>query len=185
MNAMQHYVFGYGSLMCLKSAARALKRELTVKDVSTVILDNYIREWILKEDVFFVKQRKQSMGVFLDISHVPGKMVNGILIPVSKGELCNLKAREKNYLCIDVSSDIRECPLGSKVFTFQAKEDHLITGLENNAYIPGKYIEMVENACMEYGMEFYDNYRETTIQSTISVMNGEYEFIDLNQSQYT
>lgn len=175
-------IFGYGSLLNRKSAENALKRALSTQDMIPALLKDHVRRWRAKEDIWFDHINAQATGIFLDLEHYEGKHVNGVLIHVTPSELDQLKLREKNYDCVDVSEYV---DTDLQVFTFVAQENHRLHGVGHHAYVPLEYIKLVEEGCMALGEDFLNAYRATTEDTaSLMVMPGPYRFVDPVQAMY-
>ncbi len=182
-------IFGYGSLINVRSAQRALADNLALHDLVPVTLTAFRRIWNAKEQLYFEFLQRQATGLFLNIVVDPASEVSGVLIPVSARELEQLKVREKNYQCIKLDSgtlnaDTLNADTWGDVYTFVARPEFLLRDDDADVYIPQKYIELVEAGCNDFGAEFLQYYRDTTEKSTTRVMSGEYRFVDPEQAQY-
>ena len=187
---MQDYLFGYGSLMNATSASRAVGRSLSLNDLVPTWVSSYQRSWSLKEQVFSETLGRPITGVFLDLRAVADGHVNGVLIAVSNTELANLRIREKNYDCVDITArvDFRgtlAARAGARILTFLAKpEQKVLPHSSEELYVMGRYIDMVETACREIGEEFLREYWSTTEEVRFPIIDGIYTFIDPAQAKY-
>jgi hypothetical protein len=114
------FVFGYGSLAGEESSslkaleichADGLRRTWNVAMDNTLTLPNY---------KFYVDEagaRRSVFVTFLNIVEDLNKTINGVLIPVSVGDLANLDARERNYDRLDISDRIVE-PVDGQVWGY-------------------------------------------------------------------
>ncbi len=178
------YIFGYGSLINLPSVSNALKRTLNKSDLLPVVLDGYVRSWRGKETLLFETLGRTATGAFLDLKSEAKSYVNGVLVTVNEKELEQLKLREKNYDCIEVTDSIRGAASAGPVFTFVAKSDHLVREIDSDIYIPQLYIDMVIEGCRAMGEEFLREYEKTTEPLSLAVLDGPYSFIDEAQARY-
>lgn len=176
-------IFGYGSLINRKSAERALKRKITLEQMIPAEIRGYKRAWRAGEQIWFDTINQQKTGVFLDLEKHEGSSVNGVLIEVSSKELDNIVIREKNYDCIDVTTNI-EPKICQSVFTFISRPEYRVLSDTPNAYIPQEYIHLVENGCASFGEKFLEKYHETTRKSSLPVIKGTYRFINPDQAEY-
>jgi cation transport regulator ChaC len=187
---MQSYVFGYGSLMNVASAGRAVGRLLSPSDLIPVRALGYRRVWSLKELVLSEMLGRPVTAVFLDLEPAAGRQVNGVLIAVSAAELDNLMVREKNYDCADFTMSInpRSAPplaADSRVFTFLAKpEQKAFRDRGEELYVMSRYVTMVEAACREIGMDFLHEYQSTTEEISFPMLGGKYTFLSPDQAKY-
>lgn len=181
---MNYYLFGYGSIMSPKSASRGLKRVLHKDDFTHVVLNGYIRTWTAAESLFFEQTQKEATGVFLNLSEKIGKKTNGVLIPISEKELEQMKKREKNYDCVDVTNKIETSLENISVFTFITPlERQAKTGIPN-AYIPAGYLDILQDAFNTWGEHFENSYKSTTEDMGFTLMQGPYRFVDAQQQDH-
>jgi cation transport regulator ChaC len=179
------YVFGYGSLINKQSFERALKRELTHAEFHIAEVADFRRCWRAKENLYFEQLGRSAIGVFLDIYCAPGESVNGVLVEISETELDQLKKREKNYKCIDISAHVCDCRAQDSIYTFVAQPEHYLSPDDADVYIPQRYVEMVIGGARALGDDFVTAYYGSTDGYTdISVLDGRYSFLDVEQKKY-
>lgn len=179
------YIFGYGSLINLSSASRTLKRDLLKEDILICNLHNYQRSWTIWDFAFSEELSQQIKSVFLNITFLKNSYLNGIIFEISDNELSNFKIREKNYDCVDVTHLI-ECESlkidsNIRIYTFVGKKDFLTEPQSNGYYVFQKYIEIVENGICSLDETFINEFRNTTISTSIPIIKGYYSFIDNKQ----
>jgi len=124
-----------------------------------------------------------------DQGYQPGKLLNGVLIKINEEELENLRIREKNYDTAEVSSLIKfmnevSIDPASKAFTFVGKDDFKINQANEDSFIMNRYVEIVLTACASLGESFRREYDETTEPAQFRVIDGNYSFVDIKQSNY-
>jgi hypothetical protein len=155
----------------IRGHSRAIGRVLSPSDLTPVRLLGYRRVWSLKELVLSEILGRPVTAVFLNLELATDRQVNGVLIAVSTAELGNLKVREKNYDCADITMSINPYsvpPLAAdtRVFTFLAKpEQKAFRDCGEELYVMSRYVTMVEAACREIDMEFLHEYQSTTAVS--------------------
>jgi cation transport regulator ChaC len=177
-------IFGYGSLINRQSFERALKRELSAAEFRVAEVKDYRRCWRAKENLHFEQLGRAAIGIFLDICRAPGETVNGVLVEVSDAELAQLKKREKNYDCIDISAQL-DCDPRARVYTFVARAEHYLQPQDEDVYIPQRYIDMILSGGRELGEEFLIAYRRSTEDSAVlPLLDGSYRFLDAEQKKY-
>jgi cation transport regulator ChaC len=178
---MKSLIYGYGSLINLKSASKALKRNLTKEQIITGTLKGYERNWTLWDNVFSNDLRKEVKAVFLNIEVNESGHLNGILFEVSRHELSNLLYREKNYKCVDVTKQV-EFENGfdqfDQIFTFVGQNDYLISPGKEDYFIFDKYVEMVNEGVQSMSPEFFSSFKNTTKQSDLPRLSGTYTFVN-------
>jgi len=100
------FVFGYGSLV---ADSRGTVTQLrSHRRVWGVAMDNRrdlpgYKHYVLRSD----GSRPTVHVAFLDLVEVAGGAVNGVLLPVDEPALRGLDRRERNYVRIDVTADVR------------------------------------------------------------------------------
>ncbi|MCP4658791.1 MAG: gamma-glutamylcyclotransferase [bacterium] len=106
------YVFGYGSLMHPKSAAKSLPDlESQVTEFTPARLKNYRRSWsAISHNCSGARTedgRITDSVAFMNIERAPGGSALGVLIPVSESELRALDSREEFYVRLDITKDVK------------------------------------------------------------------------------
>ncbi len=182
---MNSYIFGYGSLLNKQSLERALKRKLHPDEIHTVEISGFKRCWRAKENLYFEALDKEAIGIFLDIRPEVDSAVNGVLVEITITELEQLKKREKNYICADISSALTGVDLNGTAYTFVAKEDHYLQPGDNEAYVPQRYIDMVVDGAKDFGKDFLNRYYQGTDDAdALPIAPGAYTFIDVEQKKF-
>lgn len=181
---MRTYVFGYGSLINRMSAQNALKRALKQEEMNPAILVGFSRVWRAKERIYFEILNANKTGVFLDLKEKNGGHVNGVLIEVSPQELQQMKLREKNYDCIDVTKHLINHKASFQVFTFVCKPECRVKPEETEIFVPQGYLDMIKEGCEAIGPDFYSEYLQTTELPSLPVQDGKYLFVDPVQAKY-
>ena len=179
-------ILGYGSLINSQSASRTLKRELLVADLHEAILYNYRRSWTYWAYVHSVYLDSLVKGVFLNVEYDQKAMINGVIFKVNNEELEYLKSREKNYDCVDVTTNVKLNDSSikfDKVFTFVGNESNQINLTEINLFIFKKYIAIVEEGVKDFGTEFSELFQLTTGKMEVPLIEGDYLFTDNEQQK--
>lgn len=179
------YLFGYGSLINLRSLQNALKRRVNAEDVVQGYLLDYERVWGAAGDIAY-----ENLGVkrslFLDVKKRNGAYVNGILVSVTDEEIANLDKREKGYERIDVSENVVPATLCQKstIYTYTYKS---IERISDVSCIPYKYWECICNGAGKFGAKFLEDLIKTTEPidpSKYDIVNEPYTFVDIEQNKY-
>ncbi|MHB8254048.1 MAG: gamma-glutamylcyclotransferase family protein [Acidiferrobacter sp.] len=165
-------IFGYGSIMEIASAERAVKRP--IPDMADAILLDYRRDWSAQEMVKI--DDEPFSAAFLNLRKTPGAYVNGVVFGVTEQDLSNFDKREKNYARVDVTENIA-CPLGDTVWTYISAP----AGPGATACLT-VYLSMIADACRARGPVFVDQYRMTTEPPPVPARAGRYTFLDRAQS---
>jgi hypothetical protein len=166
------------------SAQNALNRNLKQEEMIPVELAGFFRVWRAKEILFFDSLKAQKMGIFLDLKKQKDTWVNGILIDVTPQELEQMKLREKNYDCIDVTTHLRNAAGVGQIFTFVCKPECQLKPEETDVAIPQGYLDLIKEGCDAIGHSFYLRYLQTTEDIHLPIQEGKYLFIDPVQAKY-
>jgi gamma-glutamylcyclotransferase (GGCT)/AIG2-like uncharacterized protein YtfP len=121
------YVFAYGSLVRdLADGDRLARRAAHLRDhrrAWNVAMDNSIS---LPGYKYYLdvgdSSRPEVFVTFLNLVPAPGHRVNGILVPVSAGELVELDRRERNYARREVTASIEQAA-GGRVWSYFGKPE--------------------------------------------------------------
>lgn len=182
---MRNFVFGYGSLVNLASAAKTLGRDIERADVQVVEATSYARVWRVVAPVIIPAYSEEPVpAVFLDIVEEHGSRVNGIILEVSAEELAAFDIREKQYTRIDITPYIRPRVENARVFAYQGKPEFFAVGFSNPKVLKD-YVELVEAGMRSWGEEFSARFRAGTRPHTLDVIEGEYKFQSQEQSRAT
>lgn len=185
---MKTYVLGYGSLMNLESASRTLKKKINKKDVITVRLLGYKRNWSLADDVYSEALKKETNAIFLNIEQCESSFLNAVIIPFSKTQLEYLKTREKNYHCVDVTNNtelLQAKKLNSmdRIFTFVGKDENIVKSNKPNCFVFQRYIDIVSEGLKSFDDKFCDEFERTTEKHSFNILSGTYSFINEEQNK--
>lgn len=165
-------VFGYGSLVDPRSAARTLGRE--VPDPQPARLAGWRRRWSEARDnhrcekTFALEPSGELPDWVLglnvepapDVS--PGEGPNGVLIEVGEDELEHLDLREMRYDRVDVTAQAGGAHGFDLVIAYTTKPEHFVPEPPAGAVILATYARTVEAAFAALGPEQLQTYRETT-----------------------
>lgn len=177
---MNLYLFGYGSLINIASASKTLKRELTAKEIIPADLFSYRREWNLWDHTWSDNLQGPVKAVFLNITESPGEGLNGVLFKISEPELREFEVRERNYVCMDVTTSIDaagKIPYRQyRVMTFVGKPQYLTHSGINEYYIFTNYINIISSGLEQMGAAFSKAYHRTTALIDFPQLPGEYHF---------
>jgi cation transport regulator ChaC len=184
---MTDFLFGYGSMMNLPSAGRALKREITPADVTPAYLHGYVRTWSLKERVRAESLDREITAVFLDLARADRARSNGVLIEVTPRMLEHLRRREKNYDLIDVTGGIEPGTkrlAAARVYTFVAKPEFVTRKEDTDLFVMEQYMRMIDEACNRLGPGFVRDYAASTERIPYPRITGPYVFVDQEQAKH-
>lgn len=178
------YLFGFGSLVNIKSAQNSFKnRELKKEDLIPVKIRGYKRVWNSIESICFEKEIVN--GIFLNIQKDENSYIFGVMIKISEEEFEVLKLREKNYSCVTIKKeDIFNQNLDEDLIAFMTtKEDKIAKIGQENCFIPSRYIEIVKEGVKNFSKEFQDNFEDIFSNFPFEIKEGIYTFSDPIQNQ--
>ena len=178
------YLFGFGSLVNIKSAQNSFKnRELKKEDLIPVKIRGYKRVWNSIESICFEKEIVN--GIFLNIQKDENSYIFGVMIKISEEEFEVLKLREKNYSCITIKKeDVFNQNLDEDLIAFMTtKEDKIAKIGQENCFIPSRYIEIVKEGVKNFSKEFQDNFEDIFSNFPFEIKEGIYTFSDPIQNQ--
>lgn len=178
------YLFGFGSLVNIKSAQNSFKnRELKKEDLIPVKIKGYKRVWNSIESICFEKEIVN--GIFLNIQKDENSYIFGVMIKISEEEFEVLKLREKNYSCITIKKeDIFNQNLDEDLIAFMTTKDDKIAKIgQENCFIPSRYIEIVKEGVKNFSKEFQDNFEDIFSNFPFEIKEGIYTFSDPIQNQ--
>ena len=178
------YLFGFGSLVNIKSAQNSFKnRELKKEDLIPVKIRGYKRVWNSIESICFEKEIVN--GIFLNIQKDENSYIFGVMIKISEEEFEFLKLREKNYSCVTIKKEsVINQKLDDDLIAFMTtKEDKIAKIGQENCFIPSRYIEIVKEGVKNFSKEFQDNFEDIFSNFPFEIKEGIYTFSDPIQNQ--
>ncbi|QNM91064.1 gamma-glutamylcyclotransferase [Aliarcobacter cryaerophilus] len=178
------YLFGFGSLVNIKSAQNSFKnRELKKEDLIPVKIRGYKRVWNSIESICFEKEIVN--GIFLNIQKDENSYIFGVMIKISEEEFEVLKLREKNYSCVTIKKeDTFNQNLDEDLIAFMTTRDDKIAKIgQENCFIPSRYIEIVQEGVKNFSKEFQDNFEDIFSNFPFEIKEGIYTFSDPIQNQ--
>jgi len=182
---MKSYIFGYGSLVNIDSAAKTLGRIINDNQVLIVDAIDFSRLWRLVTKVIVNgKQGEDVNAVFLDIAYQRGKESNGIVFEVSIDELKKLDIREQYYRRIDITKYIRPHIQDGKVYTYQGKPEFFAENFTSPVVL-AQYLKMIDEGIRRWGKSFSDKFKATTQPLNFTIINGTYKFYNEEQNILT
>ena len=178
------YLFGFGSLVNIKSAQNSFKnRELKKEDLIPVKIRGYKRVWNSIESICFEKEIVN--GIFLNIQKDENSYIFGVMIKISEEEFEVLKLREKNYSCVTIKKEsVINQKLDDDLIAFMTtKEDKIAKNGDKNCFIPSRYIQIVKDGVKNFSKEFQDNFEDIFSNFPFEIKDGIYTFSDPIQNQ--
>ena len=178
------YIFGFGSLVNIKSAQKSFKRELKHSDFIPVRVNGFKKVWNSIEHVIFENENNISDAIFLNLEIDECESTNGVLLKITQEEFEFLKLREKNYSCIEINS-VTDFQTTEKIYTFMTTNQKKIAKKEaKDTYIPRKYIKLLEDGLKPYSKEFKDEFIKSYSNFNFPIKDGTYIFSDPIQNKY-
>ena len=178
------YLFGFGSLVNIKSAQNSFKnRELKKEDLIPVKIRGYKRVWNSIESICFEKEIVN--GIFLNIQKDENSYIFGVMIKISEEEFEVLKLREKNYSCVTIKKEsVINQKLDEDLIAFMTTKDDKIAKIgQENCFIPSRYIQIVKEGVKNFSKEFQDNFEDIFSNFPFEIKDGIYTFSDPIQNQ--
>jgi cation transport regulator ChaC len=177
------YLFGYGSLINIKSAQKSFKRVLTQSDLMPVSIKGYEKVWNSIEYINFDKIDVN--GVFLNLKKCSTSSTNGVLLKITDEEFEILKLREKNYACVKIKAENADINLDSDIIAFMTTNEEKLAKIgDDNCFIPAKYIEILTNSFSAYNNDFIKEYKKCLKDYPFSLKQGTYTFSDPIQNKF-
>ncbi|MBL3519935.1 gamma-glutamylcyclotransferase [Arcobacter lanthieri] len=178
------YLFGFGSLVNIKSAQNSFKkRELKKEDLIPIEIRGYKRVWNALESIEF--DNVEVNGVFLNIQKDKNSTIFGVVIKITKEEFEVLKQREKNYSCITIKKeDILNLELEEDLVAFMTTNEDKIANIGDiNTFIPKRYIDIVKEGIKDFSKDFQLNFDDILNNFPFKLKDGIYSFCDALQNQ--
>jgi hypothetical protein len=170
-------------LISPESASAGLNRQLILTDLRPATLKGFTRCWNAVEKIRFHGHAAASNGIFLNLRPSADAEVNGVLLALNKQELEQMKLREKNYDCIDVSGQIIK-NTSDCVYTFITPPDRTAHPGLQRACVPAGYLKLICDALRLYDDQFVAAFKKSTDPLNFEVCEGEYSFVDAQQERY-
>lgn len=180
------YIFGYGSLVNIKSAQKSFKRILKPEDFITVKLNGYQKVWNSIESIIFENESVVSKGIFLNLEENESACTPGVLVKITTEEFEFLKLREKNYSCIEIDNhQIQGLKTDEPIITFKtSKEDKIAQNNDLGCYIPQGYINLLLDELYIYDKAFQEEFLDSIKPYAFTVKEGSYKFSDPIQNKF-
>lgn len=163
-------LFGYGSLLSIRSLERTLGRCYT-GPLFVCWLEEWRRSWdvAMPNSDFYADLPSGRIYpehiLYLNIHRSPSSRVNGVLFVVNREELANYDSREWIYDRVDVTSELSGVTIASgRAHTYVAKEEHLMMSVTSPQYaaVRATYLEILENGLEDLGEDFRAKFEAST-----------------------
>ena len=146
---MQHYLFGYGSLICTVSRNRHTKEAKAIP----VRVSGLQRCWNYHNEI----RMRNALGVFIKTD----AKCNGVVFPVEN--FSELNVREHGYDLVEISSEsieVLDGDLPSGKFWVYIPQESIYPC--SKSPIQQSYLDVVMTGCLEFGDEFAKELIEST-----------------------
>lgn len=177
-------IFGYGSIINLKSAEKTLGRKIKKTEVIIGRLKHYVRIWDTVADVLIEGDATPSHAAFYNIKKQNKSKVNGIIIKLQNKEIDYLDKREKQYKRIDVTDNITTKMDCDKIFTYVGQEKFSAKNYLN-VIILEEYQKIVNNGKKYWGETFTKEFDDNMQNNNFKIISGKYSFLDSEQNNLT
>jgi cation transport regulator ChaC len=174
---MQHYIFGYGSLVDHVGERGARVAHLAgYRRVWNVAMDNSIDLPGYRYFLYSVTgERLRVFVTFLNVEPLADGSVNGLLVPVDAGKLQELDQREQNYARLEVTGAITpQAPPGTRVYVYVGTPEaraRFETGLrEGRAIVSQAYYNAVADGFAQMGAEELERFRQSTAEAGVQIL---------------
>lgn len=180
------YIFGFGSLVNIKSAQKSFKRELKSEDFIEVELQGFKKVWNSIESIVFEDESQPCNGIFLNLQKDETSSTSGILLEITPEEFENLKLREKNYSYIQIpNQQVLNKEIEGEIYTFTTtNKEKLAHPKQEACFIPAKYIKLLEEGLSIYSKSFSENFKTSYQEFLFPIKNGNYIFSDPIQNKF-
>ena len=177
------YLFGYGSLINIKSAQKSFKRVLKQEDLIPASIKGYEKVWNSIENIKFDEENVN--GVFLNLRVNPNSSTSGVVLKITEEEFEALKQREKNYSQITIKASNSDVFLDSDIVAFMTtNQEKLAKEGDDNCFIPAKYIEILTSSFSSYSDAFVKEYKKCLKNYPFALKEGAYTFSDPIQNKF-
>jgi cation transport regulator ChaC len=162
-------LFGYGSLLSRASLESTLGRKYD-GPFAVAHVPGWRRTW----DVVMPNQRfcadtpegavTPATILYLNVSRVPGSLLNGVLFVVRLSELNAYDRREWMYNRVDITEQLDVRVDGGKAYLYEARDEWRRTGIRSykDAAVRASYLAIVESGLRDLG----DGFRRQYVAST-------------------
>ncbi|MEP2026759.1 MAG: hypothetical protein ABJH98_05910 [Reichenbachiella sp.] len=183
-------MIGFGSLMSISRTEEVFGH--TYEDsIYLVHLEGFQRSWDyvtsnfdsqvyteddLKYDRFYIQDNDTlafDHTIYLNISESKKESMNCVLYTVTEKEINDMDLYEFGYERIDVTNKISEYQIeGGKVFAYKALPNYTYDSQKTigKAIIEKDYFDLVANACDSIGLQFREEYENSTSPSNLELV---------------
>ncbi|MFT7620190.1 MAG: cation transport regulator ChaC [Planctomycetota bacterium] len=165
-------IFGYGSLINLRSVEGTTKRKMQESDLSVVHLNGWARAWSYVVNCVFDGDGDQPTAtLFLNIEREASSILPGVIFEVSQKELTLIDAREYGYTRINVTDGVDQ-DQGATIYSYIASPG--FDSPTHEAVIPAQYHDIVSLGARNWGEEFEQSFWGTTKPHQFQQKPGDY-----------
>lgn len=162
-------LFGYGSLLSIRSLERTLGRTYDGPFLPCTI-PGWRRTWdaAMSNETYFTDTVDGPMYpeniLYLNVRRDPGTRLNGVVFVVNEAELANFDKRESIYDRVEISGDLDPVITDGPAYVYVCRPEHRLCDVRSprQGAIRGSYIEIVETGLSAFDEEFRSAYRAST-----------------------
>ena len=157
----QSGIFGYGSLLSIKSMERTFGRPYNGPFVPCTA-EGWRRSWdaAMPNGTYYADTDEGRMYpeaiLYLNVRRDPGSLLNGVLFVVDEEELAGFDRREAIYDRVDSTDLLNGVVEGGSAYIYTCKPEYVLTDVRSprKAAIRATYIQIVEEGLTALGSEF-------------------------------
>jgi cation transport regulator ChaC len=162
-------LFGYGSLLSIRSLERTLGRTYDGPFLPCTIT-GWRRSWdaAMSNDIYFTDTEDGPMYpeniLYLNIRRDSGTRLNGVVFMVDEAELANFDKRESIYDRVEISRELNPIVTNGPAFVYVCKPEHQLSevGSPRQGAIRASYIDIVQTGLSAFDDEFRGAYLAST-----------------------
>jgi hypothetical protein len=163
----QSALFGYGSLLSIRSLERTLGGSYDGPFVPAE-LKGWRRTWdaAMPNQKFYTESNGERMYpetiLYLNVARDAGTMLNGILFVVNDAELASFDERESIYDRVDVTHGLPVT--GGQGYVYVCRPEYTVKNVASprQAAVRATYIDIVETGLNELGLAFRAGYERSS-----------------------
>jgi cation transport regulator ChaC len=163
-------LFGYGSLISMRSVERTLGRRYDGPYI-TCALRGWRRAWdiAMPNSTFYAETNSGRMYphsiLYLNVRREPGRLLNGVLFRVDAPELADFDRRESIYDRVDVTADLERLQVaGGPAYVYVGRPQYRLeeAPAPEIAAVRATYLAILEDGFAAHGPEFRAEYEASS-----------------------
>jgi len=170
LEAGKSALFGYGSLLSIRSLERTLGRKYE-GPYPTCRLRGWRRTWDIgmpNQDYYMETANGRIFPrsiLYLNIRRDPATVLNGVVFVVDPTDLKNYDERESVYDRVEISSDLEGVRVeGGPAYAYVGQEEYRVAGVEqpDSAAVRATYLQILEDGFADHGSAFRAAYEASS-----------------------